>query len=222
MQFMSDIAIIFTLVVVVVGLFAWNRIPVVIVAIGMALALYATGILDLGQALAGLGDPAVIFIAALFVISAGLDVTGVTAWAGKMLIAKAGKSHKRLLLLIMLLVALLTALISFNGAVAALLPMVVVMAIKLGRSPSKLLMPLVFAAHAGSMLTLTGTPVNVLASEASRIGSGLSHGFAGRALHYASLQVYQLDYCPPGGRDDAAFNSHGQDRCGEPDGREAR
>ncbi|EEF57299.1 SLC13 family permease [Pedosphaera parvula] len=163
---MNDIAITFALVVVVVALFAWNRIPVVIVAIGLALALYATGILDAEQALGGLGDPAVIFIASLFVVSAGLDATGVTAWAGKFLIAKAGKSHTRLLIFIMLLVALLTALISVNGAVAALLPMVVVMAIKLGRSPSQLLMPLVFAAHAGSMLTLTGTPVNVLVSEA--------------------------------------------------------
>jgi len=53
-------------------------------------------------------------------------------------------------------------LISVNGAVAALLPVVVVTAIRLGRSTSQLLMPLVFAAHAGSMLTFIGTPVNVL------------------------------------------------------------
>ena len=62
---------------------------------------------------------------------------------------------------------MLTALISVNGAVAALLPVVVVMAIRLGRPPSQLLMPLVFAAHAGSLLALTGTPVNVLVSEAA-------------------------------------------------------
>jgi Na+/H+ antiporter NhaD/arsenite permease-like protein len=67
----------------------------------------------------------------------------------------------------MLLVAVLSALISVNGAVAALLPVVVVMAVRLQRPPSQLLMPLVFAAHAGSMLTLTGSPVNVLISDAS-------------------------------------------------------
>ena len=67
----------------------------------------------------------------------------------------------------MLLVALLTALISVNGAVAALLPVVVVMAVRLGRSPSQLLLPLAFAAHAGSLLVLTGTPVNVIVSEAA-------------------------------------------------------
>ena len=67
----------------------------------------------------------------------------------------------------MSLVAVLTALISVNGAVAALLPVVVVMAIRLGRAPSQLLMPLAFSAHCGSLLALTGTPVNVLVSEAA-------------------------------------------------------
>ncbi|MGH9869323.1 MAG: SLC13 family permease [Candidatus Polarisedimenticolia bacterium] len=164
---MSDIAITFSLMAVVVVLFVWNRVPAVIVAIGTAVSLYAVGILDLTESLAGLGDPAVIFIASLFVVSAGLETTGVTAWAGRMVIAWAGKSHTWLLILVMVLVALLTALISINGAVAALLPMVVVMAIRLKRSPSKLLIPLVFAAHAGSLLTLTGTPVNVLVSDAA-------------------------------------------------------
>ena len=164
---MSDVAITSVIIGAVVVLFVWNRIPVVLVALGTALALYATGVLTLGESLAGLGDPAVIFIASLFVVSAGLDATGVTAWAGQLLIAKAGESRTRLLVLIMVLVALLTALISVNGAVAALLPVVVVMAIRLGRSTSQLLMPLVFAAHAGSMLALTGTPVNVLVLEAA-------------------------------------------------------
>ena len=67
----------------------------------------------------------------------------------------------------MLFVGVLSALISVNGAVAALLPMVVVTAVRLAYAPSQLLMPLVFGAHCGSMLALTGTPVNVLVLEAS-------------------------------------------------------
>ena len=157
----------------VVVLFVWDRFPVVVVAMATALALWATGVLDLGQALAGFGDPAVIFIASLFVVSAGLDATGVTAWTGQFLIAKAGQSRVRLLVLIMLLVSILTALINLNGSVAALLPVVVVMAVRLGRSPSQLLMPLVFAGHAGSLLALTGTPVNVLVSDAA-VDAGLA------------------------------------------------
>ena len=90
-----------------------------------------------------------------------------TAWAGQGLIRGAGEeSRTRLLLLTMSLVALLPALISVNGPVAALLPVVVVIAVRLKRNSSQLLMPLVFSAHAGSMLALTGTPVNVLVSEA--------------------------------------------------------
>ena len=157
-----------------VVLFVWNKIPVVIVAMGVAVALWATGVLSLGDSMAGMGDPAVIFIATLFIVSAGLERTGVTAWAGQQLIARAGEdSRTRLLTLTGLLVAALTALISVNGAVAALLPVVVVMAVRLRRPTSQLLMPLVFSAHAGSLLALTGTPVNVLVSNAS-VDAGLA------------------------------------------------
>ncbi|WP_404289215.1 SLC13 family permease [Microvirga sp. RSM25] len=164
---MSPITYIAAIIAVTVVLFIWNKLPVVVVAMGTALALWATQVLTLGQALGGFGDPAVIFIACLFVVSAGLETTGVTAWAGQLLIRGAGQeSRTRLLFLTMSLVAVLTALISVNGAVAALLPVVVVMAVRLKRKSSQLLMPLVFSAHAGSMLALTGTPVNVLVSEA--------------------------------------------------------
>ena len=170
---MSNISITFAIIGAIVVLFIWNRVPVVLIALGTALALYATGVLSLGQSLAGLGDTAVIFIASLFVVSAGLEATGVTAWAGQLLISRAGTNRTRLLVIMLLLIAFLTALISVNGAVAALLPVVVVAAVRLGRPTSQLLMPLAFGAHAGSLLALTGTPVNVLVVEASR-GAGLA------------------------------------------------
>ena len=119
---MSDATISLLVLAAVVVLFVWNRFPVEVVAIGTALSLYFTGVLDLSQALAGFGDPAVILIAALFVVSEGLDATGVTAWVGQELVSRAGDSTRRLLLLTMLLSALLTAIIGLNGSVAALLP----------------------------------------------------------------------------------------------------
>ncbi|WP_274628147.1 SLC13 family permease [Arvimicrobium flavum] len=165
---MSPIAYTAAIIATIIVLFVWNRLPVVVIAMATALALWATGVLTLGQSLGGFGDPAVIFIATLFVVSAALEATGVTAWAGQLLIAGAGEqSRTRLLLLTMSLVALLTALISVNGAVAALLPVVVVIAVRLRWNSSQLLMPLVFAAHAGSKLALTGSPVNVLVSDAA-------------------------------------------------------
>ncbi|WP_332690424.1 SLC13 family permease, partial [Bosea sp. (in: a-proteobacteria)] len=108
---------------ITIALFAWNRLPVIIVAIGAALALWATGAVTLEQALAGFGDRAVLFIASLFIVSAALEKTGVTAWAGQLLIAKAGENKRtRLLIIIMTSVGCLSALISGGGAVAALMP----------------------------------------------------------------------------------------------------
>jgi di/tricarboxylate transporter len=179
---LTDIWIVVGIIVAIVVLFIWDRLPVIVVCVGAALALWASGILTLNQALAGFGDPAVIFIAALFVVSAGLEVSGVTAWAGQLLIRQAGESRTRLIVLMMGFVGILTALISVNGAVAALLPVVVVMAIRLGRSPSQLLMPLVFGAHAGSQLMLTGSPVNVLVVEASSDAGGGGFGYFEFAL----------------------------------------
>ncbi len=117
--------------------------------------------------MAGFGDPTVVFIASLFVVSTALDQTGVTAWAGQQLLRAAGESRTKLMLATMVLAALMTAIISVNGAVAALLPMVVVMAVRLRQPTSQMLLPLAFAAHAGSMLALTGTPVNVLVGNAA-------------------------------------------------------
>lgn len=175
---MSDITLTGLIVAAAVVLFITNKVPVVLVAIGVAMALWGTGVLSLQAAMAGFGDPAVLFIAALFVVSAALERTGVTSWAGQKLIASAGEeSRTRLLVLTGLLVAFLTALISVNGAVAALLPVVVVMAVRLKRPPSQLLMPLVFSAHAGSLLALTGTPVNVLVANAALESGAGRFGF---------------------------------------------
>ncbi|MGH6782771.1 MAG: SLC13 family permease, partial [Sphingomonadaceae bacterium] len=169
--------------VVTIALFAWNRLPVIVVAIGAALSLWATGVVTLEQALAGFGDRAVLFIASLFIVSAALEKTGVTAWAGQLLIAKAGENKRtRLLIIIMTAVGCLSALISGGGAVAALMPVVVMAAIRLRQSPSQLLMPLAFAAHAGSNLLLTGAPKNILVSEALEDAGLQGFAFAEFAL----------------------------------------
>ena len=80
---MSEIAICFIILGAAVVLFVWNRLPVEVVALGVALSLWATGLLTIHESLAGLGDTTVVFIATLFVVSEALDATGVTAWAGQ-------------------------------------------------------------------------------------------------------------------------------------------
>lgn len=121
---MDPIAATLGILALAVIAFLSNRVPLGAVAIGVAIALWATGVLDLVDALAGFGDPTVLFIAALFVVSEALDATGVTTWAAHQVIGRAGPSPRRLLIMIMLLVAALTALISVNGSVAALIPLV--------------------------------------------------------------------------------------------------
>lgn len=162
---MDPIVVTFVILGVAIAVFVWNKVPVSIVAVGVALSLYATGVLTADEALAGFGDPVIVFIAALFVVSEGLDATGVTTWAGQQLVQRAGTNPRTIVLLVMLLVALLSALISVNGAVAALLPMVVVLAVRIHQPPSRMLLPLAFGAHAGSLLVLTGSPVSVLVAE---------------------------------------------------------
>jgi di/tricarboxylate transporter len=174
---MSDATIALLVLGAVIALFMWNRFPVGIVALATALSLWATGLLTFNEAVSGFGDPVVIFIATLFVVSEGIDSTGLTTWAGQRLLAVAGEGRVRLLVSVMLLCALLTALISLNGSVAALLPMVVMLALRTGRSPSRMLMPMVYAGSAGSLLVLMGSPVNVIVSEAADDAGAGTFGF---------------------------------------------
>jgi di/tricarboxylate transporter len=91
---MSHIAVTFTILAVVVALFVSGRVPVGAVAILASLALFFTGVLDVHQMVAGFGDPVVLFIASLFVVSEGLDATGVTTWLGQKLIERGEASGR--------------------------------------------------------------------------------------------------------------------------------
>ncbi|WP_425955412.1 SLC13 family permease [Xylanimonas sp. McL0601] len=159
------------ILVVAVGLFVWNRLPVGLVAIFTALSLWATGLLSVEEALGGFGDPVVVFIAALFVVSEGIDSAGVTSWAGQALLNLVGDRPRLLTVTVMVLSAVASALISLNGATAALIPLVVVVAARMGSEAAHLLMPMVFAGSAGSLLVLTGSPINIVVSDASQ-GAG--------------------------------------------------
>ncbi|MBO3086087.1 SLC13 family permease [Cellulomonas fengjieae] len=174
---MSDAVLSLLVLAGCVGLFVWNRLSVGVVAILTALALYATGLIDANQAIAGFGDPVVVFIATLFVVSEGLESSGVTAWAGQELITRAGTARTKLLIALMALSAVLAALVTPNGATAALLPVVVLAARRSKQSTSQMLMPLAFAASAGALLVLSGSTVNVIVSDALFDSTGDRFGF---------------------------------------------
>lgn len=167
--------IIMTLAIIAAAmvLFAWNPVPAAVVALCASLALYFTGILTMQETLAGLGDPVVILIAALLAIGAGLEIAGVGAWAGQLLIRHTGENETWRMVAIMIVAAVFSGLIGMNGAVAAMLPVIVVVAVRTRVAPSRLMIPLAFACLTGSKLTLLGSPVNVIAAtQADEAGVG--------------------------------------------------
>jgi di/tricarboxylate transporter len=178
----AESTITFLILGAAVVVFVSGKVPVALAALGVALSLWATGILELDEALAGFGDPTVIFIASTFVVAEALDATGVTAWVGQQLLARAGAGRARLVTLLMVVCALVTALITPNASVAALIPAAVVIAIRAKEHSSQILMPMAFGAHAGALLALTGSPVNVLVADAAHDAGVGRFGFFEFAL----------------------------------------
>jgi di/tricarboxylate transporter len=168
----TEILLVFVILSVTIALFVSDRLRLDLVALLALLALTLTGIITPREALAGFSDPVVIMLAGLFVVSTGLFQTGVAERMGKILGRLAGKSEVRLIALVMLATATLSAFMSSTGTVAVMLPVVVSLAWNARLSPSKLLIPLSFASLLGGMLTLIGTPPNLVASNQA-VAAGL-------------------------------------------------
>jgi di/tricarboxylate transporter len=170
---MTQIIMTLAIIAAAMVLFAWNPVPAAVVAVCASLALYFTGILTMKETLAGFGDPVVILIAALLAIGTALETAGVGAWAGRLLIQHTAGNETGRIVAIMIGAAVFSGLIGMNGAVAAMLPVIVVVAVRTRVAPSRLMMPLAFACLTGSKLTLLGTPVNVIAAtQADEAGVG--------------------------------------------------
>ena len=88
---MSDAVTSLVILGVTVVLFIWNRLPVGVVAVGSALALYFCGLIDVDAMTSGLGASVIVFIAALFVVSEGLEASGITGWIGRVMAARQGR-----------------------------------------------------------------------------------------------------------------------------------
>lgn len=154
-----------------VTLFVIGKPRMDVVALLVLVVLPLTGVLDLQQTLAGFSDANVILIAALFIIGDGLVRTGIAYRLGDWLVAKAGSSETRLLILLMLAVAGLGSVMSSTGVVAIFIPVVLGVAARLRIAPARLMMPLAFAGLISGMLTLVATPPNlVVHAELRRAG----------------------------------------------------
>jgi di/tricarboxylate transporter len=171
-----------TILVITIALFIWGKFTPDIVALLSMLSLYLTGILDTKETLSGFSNPTVIMIAALFIIGEGLSKTGWTALAGKKFVEWAGKSDKKLLVIITLGSGVLSGFVSNTGTVATLMPLTISSAWSIGTLPSKMLMPVAFGSNTGGLLTLTGTPPNIIVSNAL-----VESGFEGFSFFEFSL-----------------------------------
>jgi len=168
----AELALVLGLLAAAIVMFALDRPRMDAVALIMLTVLPFTGVIGMGETLAGFSDPNVVLLAALFVVGDGLVRTGVAQRLGDWLIARAGSSETRLLVLLMGAVAGLGAFMSSTGVVAIFIPVALRIARSTGTAPSRLLMPISMAALVSGMMTLVATAPNlVVNSELVRHGA---------------------------------------------------
>jgi di/tricarboxylate transporter len=160
-----EIALALATLVGAIALLVSGRVRPDVVALLIVLVLVASGLLTPTEAFSGFASPSVIAVASLFVVSAGLFQTGVASRIGGIIVGLAGSNHVRLVGVLMLGVALLSAAMNDVAAVAVLLPVAVGIARQSGIAPSRLLLPLAYGAVMGGTLTLIGTPPNLIVSD---------------------------------------------------------
>jgi di/tricarboxylate transporter len=162
-----QIVVVLSILTAAVILFVTEKFTPDIVALLAVSALLLSRVLNTTEALAGFANPAVLTIAAIFVVTAGLTNTGVAAWFGDYLFRLAGKSESRLIALTMGASAMLSLVMNNIASASVLLPGLSSFSRKTQISPSKLMIPLSFGTLLGGMATLF-TTVNLLANDALR------------------------------------------------------
>ena len=136
-----------------------------IVALCALVALMVMGILTPEQALAGFSNNVIIMMIGLFVVGGAIFQTGLAKMISSKLMKLAGNSETRLFILVMVVTSFMGAFVSNTGTVAIMIPIVVSMAMSVKMNPSRLLMPLAFASSMSGMMTLIGTPPNLVINE---------------------------------------------------------
>jgi di/tricarboxylate transporter len=145
--------------------FISEKVRVDVVALGVVVLLLLTNLLTTEEALAGFSSTAVLTIGALFIVGGGVMNTGLAGTIGRRILTISGSDEKRLLVVLMTAVALLSGFMSDTGTVAVLLPAVIVLAKNANISPGKLLIPLSFGSLLGGASTLIGTPPNIIVND---------------------------------------------------------
>ena len=137
-----------------------------IVALCALVTLMLLDVLTPEEALSGFSNNVIIMMVGLFVVGGAIFQTGLAKMISSRLMKLAGNSETRLFVLVMAVTAMMGAFVSNTGTVAIMIPIVVSMAMSVKMNPSRLLMPLAFASSMSGMMTLIGTPPNLVINEA--------------------------------------------------------
>ena len=156
-----------TLIILLISaiLFVSGKVRSDLVAICALLALLLCQVLTPAEGLSGFSNTTVIMMVGLFIVGGGIFQTGLAKMIGSKVMSLSGNSETRMFLLVMLVTGLIGAFVSNTGTVALMLPIIVSMAAGAGKSPRRFLMPLAFASSMGGMMTLIGTPPNLIVSD---------------------------------------------------------
>jgi di/tricarboxylate transporter len=159
-------SIILLLLILIASLifFSFEWVTADVVGLGVLLALILSGLVPLDQAFAGFGSETVLVIFGLLILTAALIRTGVVDQAGRFILRRAGDDPQRMLVLVLVGAAGLSAFLSNTAATAFFLPVTMGIAARAKVSPSKLLMPLAFASVLSSPVTLVSTSTNIVVS----------------------------------------------------------
>ena len=153
------------ILIITVAMFIWGRVRADIVALTALAALLVLGILTPAEALAGFSSPIVIMMIGLFVVGGAIMQTGLAKLTGNKLMALSRGNETITFLLVMLVTSFIGAFVSNTGTVALMMPIIMSIAAGSGMQSSRFLMPLAFAGSLGGMLTLIGTPPNLVIDE---------------------------------------------------------
>jgi di/tricarboxylate transporter len=161
---MPDIntALALAVVIATMLLFLTGKFPVEVIALCVPVVLTVLGLINPNQALHGFASPATATVGAMFVLSAGLVRTGLVQTFSRSLHRLAGKGESRLILVVCITIAALSAFLINTATVAIFIPVATVLAMRRKISASRVLMPLSFASQFGGVCTLIGTSTNIL------------------------------------------------------------
>jgi len=161
MDLTFDQAVVFGILAATLVLFVWGRWRYDLVAVAALLLVFIAGLVPAEQVFLGFGHPAVITVAAVLVLSRGLLNAGVVDSLSRSL-AQVGSRPMVQVTTLTGIVVLCSAFMNNVGALALLMPVAIWMSRQSGRSPSLLLMPLAFGSLVGGLITLVGTPPNII------------------------------------------------------------